>query len=160
RGALRAVVTAPPQIVPDPRETPPVSDMLEDPRACDPLNLDPRFAIEDPPVGVDREEWSVPRRGSLVWRVGAGIAPELRTAEAIALEEPDPPPPPSTPKRSRRLWRATLCATILAALAGYFAWTKLDVLPRAGAFLGIAIVWLLLIANAARKALLKERGAS
>jgi S1-C subfamily serine protease len=93
----RMLVTSPEAIGPDPEVPLPVADVG---RACDPLNLDPRFApeeetteSEDDELAAEREarqrileEWSARLRPTLLWSVGTEIATALEVAREAAAE--------------------------------------------------------------------------
>ncbi len=97
RGDKRLLVTNPEAVVPDPEVQPPLPDFE---RACDPLNLDPRFALREQEGGEDGdsaseaeqerrqklEEWAAKLRPTLLWSVGAEIAAALEAAKAAAAE--------------------------------------------------------------------------
>lgn len=100
KGEKRLVVTDANRIVPDPVRRPPESPAVPDPpRACDPLNLDPRFevlaatlaaeksaakgsATEEERAPIDREEWSEGLTATVLWQVGAAIATAIEKAVA------------------------------------------------------------------------------
>jgi hypothetical protein len=95
RAGKRMLVTNPEAVVPDPEVEPPAQGVD---RACDPLNLDPRFAVaEKAPEETDEapeeqerreklEEWVAKLRPTLLWSVGTAIATALETARAAADE--------------------------------------------------------------------------
>jgi hypothetical protein len=153
RGRKRVVVTNPRLIVPDPQNRPPENAGIEDPRACDPLHLDPRFAelldpppeeTEDgfPPLAPKPELWVEPNRGLPVWRVGEAIAEAILAAHTGSTVDPDAAVRGAAAaaaarrraareRRARILWAAAQVAVL--AIAGYVAWVKLESLPRTGA---------------------------
>jgi hypothetical protein len=170
----RAVVVDPRRIVPDPEDVPPAVAAGQ-PRACDPLNLDDRFAKpesgEDQPEEVDQEHWVHPHLDTPLWMVGVGIARALRTAEVEgaappAAEERDAEAEAEelaaqrrlrTRLRRKQLRRRVGVSILLAIAAGYGAWESLTLTLRPLAFAAIAAIWTLWAANLARKALLRDR---
>ncbi len=93
RADKRMLVTGPDAIAPDPEVRPPVAGVE---RACDPLRLEPRFAMpkdegasEDGSGDEHRkklEEWARRLRPTLLWSVGVEIASALETAKTAAEE--------------------------------------------------------------------------
>jgi hypothetical protein len=120
RNGRPVLVTDPGQIVPDPDVTPPATPEWPEPRACDPLRFDPRFARQTTagaPEGdadeipadtteagaspFDLEEWVRGRDSTALWIVGSEIARQVRRAEAEA-EEPKSEDEPERPSESEQ----------------------------------------------------------
>ena len=150
RGLKRAVVTNPRLIVPDPSNRAPEYAGIEDPRACDPMHLDARYAEllgpppdeEDPPLALKPELWVDPHRQLPVWRVGEAIADAILVAHDAsgnagedaardAAESEAARRRAARARRARILWAAAQVAVV--ALLGYVAWTALEALPRTAA---------------------------
>jgi S1-C subfamily serine protease len=165
RGPRRVVYVDPRLIAPHPTTA---SGEPEGRRACDPL----RTPTSDPD-----DQAAGPKR-SLLWLIGRRIAADLRearTAAAVEIEDPTATPEPVAPSKRRWYWPfrrrrarvrrphplrwAILRATFLAALGVAAATKYLTLTLQIPAFVAIVMAWMLLVANAARKALLRDQAA-
>jgi Trypsin-like peptidase domain len=114
-------------------------------------------------------EWSERHRGTPVWMVGARIAGAIRTAADAAAHEP---PDPEAEKKEqaaraeerrqaqielrRRVRQTVIVAPLVALVAAAVAYQELAWVPRILAWLVIVLVLLLVLANAARRAMSQE----
>jgi hypothetical protein len=201
RSAKRVVVTDPAKVAPDPQAPPPATVDVPEPRACDPLHFDPRFVSAEPakaptgeddsdaPAVVEGEEpafdldaWAAPRKGTVLWIVGASIAQALRAARAAGTDPSDEEEVAedeeakkqrqqaeqlaerNAAKRrrsSRRHLRLLVFGSLLAAAgAGYLAWTNLSVMVRILAFVAIVVAWIASMARLAWKRTQREEAAA
>jgi putative serine protease PepD len=167
----RLLITEPAGICPDPRVPPPNVEFGADrdgqQRPCDPLGIKPV------PEHDALEAWLAERRVTPAWLVGEAIARDLREArmsEPEAEEEvpakatpapPEDPPEVAAVKRARRRRRwlrlKALAYTAIAGAAGYAAVQELPPLPRYPVLALIGFLWLMALANAARKLLVREQ---
>ena len=174
KGEKRLVVTDPNRIVPDPVRRPPENAALPAvSRACDPLNLDPRFATlaatlatEDEQAKgsstenidpIEREEWSDGLTATVLWQVGAAIATSLEKADAqgaplneerAAKERAAAATAAKQAEKAARIERRVAIAvfvimTLLVLVAWYFAWAKLEIGPLVAANMGSLALWVL-----------------
>ena len=182
RGGKRALVADPAAIAPDPADAPPPEAGA---RACDPLQLDPRFNPPKPASGEDDEEldvepatggfdpaaWTARHGSTLLWRVGTIVARNLKqaqaegraategaTSEEAAREEALRAAQRVEFHRGLRRTRRNriLTATLFAIIAAAAAWTQLDWLFRAPALAIVVVGWFLAVALAAQGKLRAE----
>jgi hypothetical protein len=168
RGALRALVTNPPHIAPNPADKPPATEAHPNPRACDPLRfIEERGDAVDaaaPESHADADE----RDTSFLGLVGTGIAEALLKARREAAADLEPTDEQraawlAAEARRRRarqiLGMKALCVTVAAAGLGYLAWTRLDLLSRIPVLALIFGLWVVLSAVLARRLLYIKRAA-
>src|ERR1035437_6329185 len=165
----RLVVTAPDQIVPDPREAPPPSPDGSQPRACDPLTLRTQMAEEPAADDADAADLSeaapppasspVVGRDGPVWIVGESIAEALLQGRAGAADPPPQPLPPEPTEQDRKLMEKArrklarrqrrrarrgllgrlLGPLVLEGAASWAVWTRLPLL-LAGLAQGVLLI--------------------
>jgi hypothetical protein len=175
----RALVTDPRALAPDPDSPAPPIDDGRGP-ICDPLRLDPSLVTFEEADGGEAkdeeserrraalEEWGLPHRSSLLWRVGLRIGVALRTAQseaamsvpAAAAEGDGDLEGGSLGEQRRsvrkRLRRTLIMASLIALIAAAIAAGQLPVVGIAIAILVIAVGWFCALANAARRWLLAD----
>jgi hypothetical protein len=176
----RALVTQPAVLAPDPDSDPPPVDSegpICDPMRLDPALAGEESSGEElpeeeaePAVSDALREWSQPHRSALLWRVGVGLGEALLTARREAQVAPPPDlkedgdaadggeeeaaSPTSGKERKglgRRLRRAVLTSTAVAALAIAVAASQLALIGVAAALVAVGILWFLALAGAARR---------
>jgi S1-C subfamily serine protease len=165
RGDLRAVLTDPRSVVPDPHDPPPVAAAGERPRSCDPLRLDPDLMAdaEGSSAPPELDAWTARHRQTPIWMIGRALADALTEARAqergeapVLTKDEEEAAAAELRGTRRRLARGVAVATTGAVLAQFVAFVELAIVSAVGAMFGITAAWLVAIALEARRAFVQE----